>query len=163
VLKFDPATQQPPSLKGPAVRTHQDEYGWLGGALANDGVIYFVPYQANQVLAIDPLKELSMTMKKYLRRYPEKLGRLFRQSGKSYSESLFESAVRKFGYARALSILDECLPSDEEWAERRVLDCVPLFVLVASTGGTNDAGICDVPLDVIYHLVRRNVHGLWTI
>jgi hypothetical protein len=39
---------------------------------------------------------------------------------------------------------------------KRSSDCMPLFVLAASDG----SNVGDVPLSVIYHLVRRNVHGL---
>ena len=119
-------------------------------------------------------------MKQRMRRYPDELGRLFVQKNESNGESLFGSAVRKFGFARALSLLDEYLPSDIEWAEshrsfdsvpmvkrkasggrkrkrsKRSYGYVPLFALAAS-GGRN---VGDVPLSVIYHLVRRNVHGL---
>jgi outer membrane protein assembly factor BamB len=167
VLKFDPATQQPPSFV-----VCWGDCGWVGGALASDGVIYCAPSDANYVLAIDPLRELSMTMKKMIRSYPDEIGRLFVQNNEPYSESLFESAVRKFGFARALRLLDECLPSDNEWAESQSsFDSVPLFVQSASGGkkrkrssdnvpATSGGNVGDVPLSVIYHLVRRNVHGL---
>ena len=46
----------------------------------------------------------------------------------------------------------------KEWAVLRP-DCLPLFLLAASS--VND-GIGDVPLDVVYHLVRRNMHG-WVV
>jgi hypothetical protein len=178
VLKFDPVTQQPPSYAGSDIILNWDNEEWIGGALASDGVIYCAPFFSNRVLAIDPLRELSMTMKKKMILYPDELGRLFVQNNESYSESLFGSAVRKFGFARALCLLDECLPSEDEVTEhqcssdsvplfvldaasgemkrKRSSDSVPLFVLAAS-GGRN---VGDVPLSVIYHLVRRNVHGL---
>ncbi len=116
--------------------------------------------------------------------HPDELGRLFVRNSESYSEeSLFESAVRKFGFMRALRlVLDECFPSSENVrAERqyRSFDCIPLckveasggkkrrrsfesiplFVLAAS-GGEKHVGVGDVPLDLIYHLVRRNVSDL---
>jgi outer membrane protein assembly factor BamB len=167
VLKFDPTTQQPPSYIGPDTPEIIGS-GWIGGALASDGVIYCAPSCASQVLAIDPLRELSMTMNEMMMLYPDELGRLFVPNNETYSESLYESAVRKFGFARALRLLDECLPSDDEWAERhstfdglelvkreaasgdrkrkRSSDCVPLFVLAASDG----SNVGDVPLIVIY-------------
>jgi hypothetical protein len=57
-------------------------------------VIYCAPAFADRVLVIDPLRELSMTMKKMIRSYPDELGRLFVQNKEPYSESLFEGAVR---------------------------------------------------------------------
>jgi hypothetical protein len=180
VLKFDPTTQSTrkyDSIGLDVVYLEGDECNWFGGALASDGVIYCAPLDANRVFAIDPLRELSINMKQRMIFYPDELGRLFLQNNESYSESLFESAVRKFGLARALRLLDECLPSDDEWAERhrsvdsvsldkseasggrkrkRSYKSVPLFVLAAS--GCWNVG--DVPLGVIYHLMRRNVSGL---
>jgi hypothetical protein len=90
-------------------------------------------------------------MKEMIRSHPHELGRLFVQNNEAYkSESLFESAVRKFGFARALRVLDECLP--------KCINSVPLFVLAAS------GGVGDVPLGVIYHVIyhlaRRNVDGI---
>jgi hypothetical protein len=135
-------------------------------------VIYCAPAIADRILAIDPLRELSMTVKKMIRSYPAEIGRLFVQNNEPYSESLFESAVRKFGFARALRLLDECLPSDNECAESQSsFDSVPLVKLEASGGkkrkrsfnnmpATSGGNVGDVPLSVIYHLVRRNVHGL---
>jgi hypothetical protein len=113
-------------------------------------------------------------MKQMIRSNPDEMGRLFVKETYN-NESLSDSAVRKFGFASALRVLDECLPSDNEWDElhrnsdcvlsfvlaassgrkrRRSYDCAPLFVLAAS----GDVG--DVPLGVIYHLARRNVDGL---
>jgi hypothetical protein len=180
VLKFDLVTQSICDYGPDYIEEYDNDFvDWSGGALASDGVIYCAPALANRVLVIDPLRELSVTMKQKMIFNPDELGRLFVQNNESYSESLFESAVRKFGFARALRLLDECLPSDDEWAERhrsfgsvplvklvalggrkrkRSFDSVPLFVLAAS-GGRN-GGVGDVPLSVIYHLVRKNVHGL---
>jgi len=50
VLKFDPETQQLPSLVGDDLDPGFEK--WKGGALASDGVIYCIPYCATQVLAI---------------------------------------------------------------------------------------------------------------
>ncbi len=82
--------------------------------------------------------------------YPQQLGRLFVQTGESYKESLFDSAVRKFGHDRAFGLLDECM----------ALDDVPMFMLAASRD-VGDDGVGGAPLFVIYHLVRRNLHGLF--
>jgi hypothetical protein len=65
VLKFDPETQQLPSLVGSDLGRggyntlwHGDMNLWHGGALATDGVIYCIPFNSSRVLAIDPFKEI---------------------------------------------------------------------------------------------------------
>ena len=158
VMKFDPTTQESPRLVGPP-DTSIFCCSWNGGARGDDGVIYCPPFEDNNILAIDPLRELSFRMKTRLRRYPMLLGRLFVQKGWRFKESLFEGAVRKFGYDTALRILDESIPSTEEW-NALPSDNIPLFILTASSGKKGNVG--DVPLDIIYHLMRKNVHGLIT-
>jgi hypothetical protein len=119
----------------------------MGGDLAIDGVIYCAPAFADRVLVIDPLRELSITMKQMIRSYPDELGRLFVQNKEPYSESLFEGAVRKFGFARALHLLDECLPSDDECAESQSsFDSVPLVKLEASGDKNRKRSLDNVPL-----------------
>jgi hypothetical protein len=147
VLKFDPETQQLPSLVG-------DDLGeegfkcWQGGALATDGAIYCIPFDAKQILAIDPFKELAMTLQNNIQHYPEELGRLFAKDGRN--ETFFGSAVRKFGIEKVFKFLvEECLPSDKEWADS-FSGNLPLFMVAASCEN------CAV--SVIYHLLRRNVH-----
>jgi len=71
VLKFDPETQQIPSIV-------EDDLGageWKrkGGALATDGVICCIPYCSTQVLVIDPFKEFSMTLQTIFRQHPQEL------------------------------------------------------------------------------------------
>jgi hypothetical protein len=112
VLKFDPETQHFPSLVG-------DDFGeggskWNGGALATDKAIYCIPYAPNQVLVIDPFKELTMTMQNNILKYPEELGRLFAKDG-GCNETFYGSTVRKFGIEKVFKFLvEECLPSDKE-------------------------------------------------
>jgi streptogramin lyase len=146
VLRFDPETQQLPSLVG-------DEFGgggrqgkWLNGALATtDGVIYCLPFASTQILAIDPFKELAMTMKNNIIKYPEELGRLFVKD-EECNETFYNSAVRKFGIEKVF----KCLPSDGKWADSFRGSYFPLFMVAASCEN------CDA--SVIYHLLRRNVH-----
>jgi hypothetical protein len=157
ILRFDPVTQEPPSLI--VLGDGSKEWGWVGGALADDGVIYYAPYNASRVLAVDPFRELSVAFKDNMRLYPQELGRLFVQTGESYRESLFDSALRKFGHDRAFGLLDECLTSDNECCDEMALDGIPLFMLAASNGVGNE-GVGGARLDVIYHLMRRNVQGL---
>ena len=58
-----------------------------GGALATDGVIYCIPYCSTQVLAIDPFKELAMTLQYNFRQYPQELGRIFVKDDEKCDES----------------------------------------------------------------------------
>jgi hypothetical protein len=133
---------------------------------ATDGVIYCIPYYATQVLAIDPFKELAISMQNSIQNYPHELGRLFvakdgcnetfYESETFYeiygSETFYESAVRKFGIEKVFEFLfEECLPSDLEWADSfRSGDSLQLFMVAAS---------CEnCAASVIYHLLRRNVH-----
>jgi hypothetical protein len=147
VLKFDPETQQLPSLVGDDLGEGYNK--WQGGALATDGAIYCIPSSAKQILAIDPFKELVMTMQNSIQKYPQELGRLFAKDG--CNETFFGSAVRKFGIEKVFEFLvEECLPSDKEWANTCSGHSLPLFMVAASCEN------CSV--SVIYHLLRRNVH-----
>jgi hypothetical protein len=149
VLKFDPETQQLPSLVG-------DDLGglvgkWRSGALAaTDGVIYCIPSNATQVLAIDPFKELSMTLQNNFTQHPQELGRLFVKDEKC-DETFYKSAVRKFGIEKVFQLIEKCTPLDVEWANTHS-NALPLFMVAASC--ENSA------VSVIYHLLRRNVHAL---
>ena len=149
VLKFDPETQQLPSLVG-------DDLGegeWWNGALATDGVIYCIPSSATtQILAIDPFKELAMTMQNNIIKYPKDLGWLFAKKDDGCNETFYGSAVRKFGIEKVFKFLvEECLPSDKERADTRSGN-LPLFMIAASCEN------CAASVSVIYHLLRRNVH-----
>jgi hypothetical protein len=151
VLKFDPETQQLPSLVG-------DDLGegcWQGGALAPDGKIYCIPYYSTQILVIDPFKEMSMTLQNNFRQHPQELGRLFVED-EGCDETFYCSAVRKFGIWKVFKFLvEECLPSDGEWADSfSGSSNLPLFMVAASC--ENSA------VSVIYHLLRRNVHDVST-
>ena len=92
VLKFDPGTQQLPSLVGDDLG-EGDHLKWFGGALATDGVIYCLPSGATQILAIDPFKELAMTMQNNIIQYPEELGRLFAKKDDGCNETFYGSAL----------------------------------------------------------------------
>jgi hypothetical protein len=147
VLKFDPETQQFPSLVGDDLG---EEGGckWIGGALATDEAIYCIPSGAKQILAIDPFKELTTTLQNNMQKYPEELGRLFAKDG--CNETFYGSAVRKFGIEKVFKFLfEECLPTDEEWADS-FSGNLPLFMVAASCENSS--------VSVIYHLLRRNVH-----
>ena len=148
VLKFDLETQQLPSLVGGDLGA--GAWKWKGGALATDGVIYCIPSHATQVLAIDPFKELSMTLQNNLRQHPEELGRLFAKD-EECDETFYDSAVRKFGIEKVFQLIEECVPLDEEWADTHS-NALPLFMVAAS---------CEnCAASVIYYFLRRNAHAL---
>jgi hypothetical protein len=138
-----------PSLVGDVLGT--GNYKWKGGALAPDGSIYCIPYNATQILTIDPFKEMSMTLQNNFRQHPQELGRLFVKD-EECDETFYNSAARKFGIEKVFKVLvEECLPSDKEWADIiSGSSNLPLFMVAASC--ENSA------VSVIYHLLRRNVH-----
>ena len=163
VLKFDPGIEQLSSTIVPEDRTNDtNTCNWYSGVLADDGIIYCVPWCASQVLKIDPFREISNIMKSSMRFHPKKLGYIFvlqRRPVDQYDvESVFDSVVRKFGYDRAFSLLDSCLLSNEELSESGTPLEFPLFVLAAAS---DIDGTGDVPLCVIYHLVKSNVNALF--
>jgi hypothetical protein len=149
VLKFDPETQQLPSLVGDDLGA--GEWKWEGGALASDGAIYCIPSCSTQILVIDPFKEISMTLQNNFRKHPQELGCLFVKDGRN--ETFYNSAVRKFGVEKVFEFfVEECLPSDKEWADIFSGNSLPLFMVAASC----ENGAASV--SVVYHLLRRNVH-----
>jgi len=148
VLKFDPGTQRLPLLVGGVLGEEGHFVKWMGGALATDGSIYCIPLSAKKILAIDPFKELTMTMDTNIYQYPEELGRLFLKD-EECDETFYNGAVRKFGIEKVFKFLVECLPSDKEWADTHSGN-LPLFMIAASCKNCTES--------VIYHLLRRNVH-----
>ena len=99
-----------------------------------------------------------MTMQNNIKMYPEELlGQLFAKKDEDGGchETFYGGAVRKFGIEKVFKFLvEECLPSDEEWAGTRSGN-LPLFMIAASSCES-----CAVL--VIYHLLRRNVHDAST-
>lgn len=110
ILKFDPVTKHM-SLVGNSlggINFTRFNTCWKSGASASNGAIYCIPFVADQVLCIDPLKEFTTHLKEDLEQHPEKLGL-----------ALFESscAIRKFGAARAfhafVNTLEECVHDNQ--------------------------------------------------
>jgi hypothetical protein len=146
VLKFDPKTQQLPWLVGGDLG--QGDFKWMGGALASDDAIYCLSVSFKQILAIDPFKELAMSMQNNFKKHPQELGRLFVKD-EECNETFYNGAVRKFGIEKVF----KCLPSDGEWADS-FSGNFPLFMIAAS---------CEYSVvSVIYHLLRRNVQDVST-
>jgi hypothetical protein len=150
VLKFDPGAQQLPLLVGGDLSEGRG-LKWQRGALATDGVIYCIPFYGTHILAIDPFKEYSATLQTNMALYPSVLGRLLflKDEEEECDETFFESSLRKFGGDKVFQLIEECLPSDKEWADD-FSGNLPLFMVAASCKN------CAV--SVIYHLLRRNVH-----
>jgi outer membrane protein assembly factor BamB len=153
VLKFDPETQQLPSLVGCDLGTPRYEK-WQGGALATDGAIYCTPSSSSRVLVIDPFKEFAVTLQTNIALYPDELGRIFlKEEEEECDETFFESSLRKFGGEKVFKLIEECLPLDAEWAGARH-GILPPFMVAAS---------CEnCAASVIYYLLRRNVNALLT-
>ena len=152
VLKFDPETQQLPSLVGDDLG--EEGHKWGAGALATDGAIYCIPSSSSRVLAIDPFKEFSVTLQTNIALYPLELGRLFLKEEEQCDETFFESSLRKFGGDKVFELIEECLPLDAEWAGAHNHGNLPPFMVAASCEN------CAV--SVIYYLLRRNVNALLT-
>jgi hypothetical protein len=66
-------------------------------------------------------------------------------------ETFYCSAIRKFGIEKVFKFLvEECLPSDKEWADSFSGNSLPLLMAAASC--ENSA------VSVIYQILKRNVH-----
>jgi hypothetical protein len=151
VLKFDPETQQLPSLVGDDLG--EGDCKWLNGAISTDGAIYCIPSYSSRVLVIDPFKEFSATLQTNMKVYPDELGCLFlkNEDEEQCDETFFESSLRKFGGEKVFQLIEECLPLDAEWADGANNGNLPQFVVAAS---------CEnCAASVIYYLLRRNVNG----
>jgi hypothetical protein len=148
VLKFDPETQQLPSLVGDDMGAAGNK--WHGGALTADGTIYCVPSCSSRVLVIDPFKEFSATLQTNMKLYPDELGRLFLKD-EECDETFFESSLRKFGGEKVFELIEECLPLDAEWVGANNGNLPPFMVAASCENCT---------ASVIYYLLRRNVNGV---
>ena len=113
MLKYDPHANQT-SLVG-------DDFGdtaykWCGGCLASDGVIDCIPRVAERILAIDPWKEYTSSLKNTMVQHPEHLGCIFHPSDEMPNETNFDDAATKFGYAKVLKAFEAftyMYPADE--------------------------------------------------
>ena len=96
---------------GDDFETH-DACKWIGGCAASDGIIYYTPYCANRILAIDLLKDYMLSLKVNI--FPEQLGCIFQPSDDIPDETNFDRAVSKFGLNKVLEVLDECIPPGDQ-------------------------------------------------
>ena len=88
ILKNDPQSNLT-SLVGDDLGRYQSK--WRGGCAAPDhGVIYCLPFYTSRILAIDPLKEYALSLKKNMEQYPEQLGCLFHTSDEISDDTNFD-------------------------------------------------------------------------
>jgi hypothetical protein len=145
-IKYDPETQEVSLLVG-------DDFGdcgWMGGAVASDGVIYCMPSHASQVHAIDPFNEFAKALEAYMQEYSEELGYLFVKN--SHGKTFYGCGVTKFGIDKVFQAIEECVPSLD--AGREDCDLEPFMVAAACENSTTS---------VIYFLLRRNPDALLVI
>ncbi len=116
-LKFDPETRVI-SLVGDyffgehtsTANTHNRPTSkWCSGAVGPNGAIYCIPYNANQVLSIDPFKEFTMTFRANMKLYPKELGRLFIKT--KNGQTVYQCAVRNFQRGQISQLIEDCVPS----------------------------------------------------
>ena len=146
ILKYDPHTNKK-SLVGNTLETRHTgntEYKWFGGCLASDGVIYCFPCVADWILSIDPWKEYTSSLKHNMIQYPEQLQWIFLPSDDMPTETNFDRSVTKFGYEKALEVLEHCIPPADEVCA--ISDLYP-FMIAASYRKSD--------LSVIYRLLRH--------
>ena len=122
----------------------QYEEEWSGGCAASDGIMYCLPYNANRILAIDPLKEYTLSFKNNMEDHPEQLGCLFHPSDDIFDDTNFDRAVTKFGQKKVLELLDEFMDPVNQFCT--VSNLYP-FMIAASCENSN--------VSVMYHLLRQ--------
>ena len=148
-LKYDPHSDQI-SLVGDDFG--RDKCKWIGGALALDGVIYCIPQDENQILAIDPLGEFLETTKADMEDRPEEFGSLFQiipgaSGGDSVlsSQTNFDHAVIKFGQKKVFEVLEKAMKPVNKYCKENNL-CP--FMIVASN---KESTLC-----AINYMLRRD-------
>ena len=116
---------------------------YYGGALAQDGVIYCIPWHAAMVLAIDPFRVFQETVAYYMERYPERFGcGLFDNNEKGIT--FFDSAINTYG-RRGFEAVIHLLPKPDvlELPNRELYPYV-------------EAALCpNSALSVVYYLLRQ--------
>ena len=124
---------------------------WMNGALAADGVIYCIPFSANQVLSIDPLGEFLATTKAIMQEHPEEFGYLFQTIEADEDSSIpslttFDIVVLKFGHATVFEVLEKAMKPLNDYCKESNL----FPFMIAASYKESDVGI-------INHLLRRDL------
>ena len=113
--------------------------------MASDGVIiYCMPANATRVVSIDPWKDYVSFVKMNMEEHPQGLGLLFHPSIDIPDVTNFDRSVTKFGYEKALEVLEHCIPPADEVCA--ISDLYP-FMIAASYRKSD--------LSVIYRLLRH--------
>ena len=109
-----------------------------------------IPENANQVLAIDPIREFLETTKTNIQEHPEEFGSLFQTIGADENSVLsltnFDLAVVKFGQNTVFEVLDTAMKPVNDFCKESNL-CS--FMVAASY---KESTVC-----VINHSLRRDV------
>ena len=114
---------------------------YYGGALAQDGVIYCIPWNAATILAIDPFCVFEETVDYYIEHYPERFGcGLFDDNGRGIT--FFDSAINTYG-RRGFEAVIRLLPKPGVLKNRELYPYV-------------EAALCpNSALSVVYYLLRQ--------
>ena len=121
-------------------------HSWGEGVSASsNGVLYCIPFDSDQILAIDPYKEYVESLRQKIEQYPNSLGGLFMEIEDDHEHSNYESALTKFGVQGVFQAIDKSIPSRVNYKGASL----PSFLVAA---------LCDNSvLDVIYFLLGKNV------
>ena len=125
-MKYDPHSNQT-SCVGSQFET--EGLDWVSGALATDGIIYYIPTDAKRILAIDPIGEFLATTKAFM----QEIGYLF-QPIKADEDSVlsltnFDLAVVKFGHYTVFEILEKAMKPMNDYCKESNLSP---FMIAAS-------------------------------
>ncbi len=168
VLKFDPLTKSI-SLVGEDFGCNTSEKWRSAAKLSDNGVIYCLPDQADKVLFIDPFRNFATQLKTDVRDHPKVAIVKFLFQLNEFGKTSYQDAIRMYGHAKVLSLINKCFPSKVNFVE----DCihgthntsikVDTFMVVAAysqktPSNTSDSASHDgVIIDVLYTLLRRDV------
>ena len=108
--------------------------------MAADGIIYCIPSNANQVLAIDPLREFLETTKANMEEdHPDKFGLLFQTRIEADEDSVprvsltnFNHAVIKFGQDTVFEAMDKSMQPINDLCKKSNL--FPFLIAASSSG-----------------------------
>ena len=120
-----------------------------------DGVIYCIPSNYNQVLAIDPLGEFLETTKANMEDHPDKFGRLFQtieadeDSVPRVSLTNFNHAVIKFGQDKVFEAMEKYMQPINDFCTKSNL--FPFLIAASCEQST----VC-----AINHLLRQDLSWL---
>ena len=120
--------------------------------MATDGVIYYLPSNANQVLAIDPNGEFLAITKSNMQGHPEEFGCLF-QTIEADEDSVlyltnFDLAVVNFGHYTVFEVLKKATKPVNDYCKESNL----YRFIIAASYKDKESPVC-----VINHLLCRDL------